>query len=310
MKNLLYFMCGLLFLYSCKAELIDKRIEEKSIERTSSRIKNDREMAKSMLRFSEIFSEAISKHVELRQFIKAEALKEFNNDYDVFYPFVKNENVLNDRSFRELLIDYSSEKEILDIEDALPLLTIYVPELPSGFDAETWDFVNEKPYVTATVIQNDHMKFYKDGSLHDSINKLYIPGFPVLVVKNNERVRLKSDSFPRLKSSNITTKESYEFVDDAYNGSIKSKGIVMPGSSYLIPEVITAYDSMGVSGYTWQRDHIYYGLTLNTVDRGPLNHRIIERIVALGFSSDAYFAMSDQPGDPKIKGGFYHKKIK
>lgn len=39
--------------------------------------------------FAEILSKAVYNHAELRAFLKAQALKQFDNDYDVFYPLVK-----------------------------------------------------------------------------------------------------------------------------------------------------------------------------------------------------------------------------
>lgn len=39
--------------------------------------------------FAVVLSKAISQEKNLREFIKQEALKQFDMDYDVFYPYVK-----------------------------------------------------------------------------------------------------------------------------------------------------------------------------------------------------------------------------
>ena len=59
--------------------------ELKSSETTTM----DAESAKR--EFAKILSKAVSNEPSLRSFIKAEALKQFDKDYDVFYPFVKDQ---------------------------------------------------------------------------------------------------------------------------------------------------------------------------------------------------------------------------
>lgn len=299
MKNLLFaitliaFNC--LILFSCKREELTSPLTPKSTNESAAKEKE----SKALRRFSEILSHAVYSNADLRGFIKAEALKEFDNDYDVFYPFVKDKIVSGNKTFRDVLTGYTKDpQELLEIEASLPLLNIYVPELPSGFSADKWDYMNEKPYVSPAIVKNDKISLYQEGALKDSLDQSYIPGFPVLVVKNNERLRLKGGI--RLKSSSTPDMGSYEFIDDAFNGKIKTKTIYKLETD-LIPELITAYNVMGVGSYNWQRDNIYYGLTLAQNSQGPLNRRIIERIEAIKFTSQAFYVMSDQAGDPGLK---------
>ena len=55
---------------------------------------------KAMDNFSKILSEAVYESEEMREFLKNKALERFDNDYDVFYPFVKDEQVYDNMSFQ------------------------------------------------------------------------------------------------------------------------------------------------------------------------------------------------------------------
>lgn len=333
----------LLLVHGCKKET--KLINEGGQEIHEA--SNHSRVASAMRKFSEIFSKAVDENANLRKFIREEALKEFDNDYDVFYPFVKNDIVSSGESFRQILMKYTKdERELEEIERELPLLTIYVPELPSGFNAENWDDANEKPYVSPTIVRNGAISLYKEGVLKDSIETGAIPGFPVLVVKNNERLRIKNNSqtkkllstspFNSTVSNKSTVEGMYEFIDDVFDGRTKvlsknrtvSPFITMASKSpttgraatftsselrsqsiakasgELIPEVISAFNIMGLSNQYWQRDHIYYGLTTDQNSKGPLNRRVIERIESIKFSPQALNIMSDQQGDPSIRPPF------
>lgn len=49
--------------------------------------------------FAKALSAAVYQHGEMRSFIKDEALKQFDKDYDVFYPFVKDKEVAEGNHF-------------------------------------------------------------------------------------------------------------------------------------------------------------------------------------------------------------------
>ncbi|MEH6307291.1 hypothetical protein RYH73_16710 [Olivibacter sp. CPCC 100613] len=309
----------LLFVYSCKKETKLTNEAAQEVHQDS----NHSQIAPAMRKFSEIFSKAIDENADLRKFVRQEALKEFDNDYDVFYPFVKDDIVSDGKSFRQILMKYTSdERELEEIESALPLLTIYVPELPSGFNAENWDDINEKPYVSPTIVRNKFISLYKEGIIKDSLEIAAVPGFPVLVVKNNERLRLKNNQQAQhllskaptsARNPNVfPTKDSYEFIDEAFDAKVKKLSsqrdvapLIIKANGDLIPEVVSAFNVMGINNQYWQRDHIYYGLTTDQNSKGPLNRRVIERIESIKFTSDAFFVMSDQEGDPV----FYDRNV-
>lgn len=74
--------------------------------------------------FAGILSKAVAARQDVRDFLKKESLKEFDKNYDVLYALVCDE-MIGDETFRDVLVSYSSEEAVSDIENALPLLNIY-----------------------------------------------------------------------------------------------------------------------------------------------------------------------------------------
>lgn len=256
--------------------------------------------------FSQILSKAVNENVDLRVYIKTEAMKMMDRDYDVFYHLIKNNVVIRGKTFREILLEYAnSESEYKALEESMPLLTIYVPELPSGFNAETWDAVEEVPFVTSGTILEKYVSFYKNGVEEFSLKSDCIPGFPVLIVKNNERI--KRDNGLTKTSSSLGN--GYEFIDQAFDGSDddikKTKSAIIDVSRENYSHLMTAYTEMGVSGYTWQRDNIYYGLDQGDKTSGTLNRSIIESIRSIRLTTQAFSRITDQTGDPEWVGSYY-----
>jgi len=148
-----------LFLYSCQNEDYNCQNQSPKTDAEKSEISfesiNFNENGKLKLKFTEAFSNALIANKDLRRIVKEEALKQFDKDYDVLYALVKNksltpneylktssnktsENLLqkwaNALTLREALLPFfSSEAELIEIEQKLPLLTIFVPELPLGY---------------------------------------------------------------------------------------------------------------------------------------------------------------------------------
>lgn len=81
-------MLGVLSLFSCTQDenvfLVNESDKAKVQELTATEAQS---------KFARILSKAVSGSVEVRRFLKDEALKQFDNDYDVFYPYVKNKVV-------------------------------------------------------------------------------------------------------------------------------------------------------------------------------------------------------------------------
>lgn len=258
--------------------------------------------------FAVILSKAIEKDADLREFIKNEALLQFDKDFDVFYPLVKEKEVSKGQTFKEKLDLYAENRDQLSaIESALPLLTIYIPTLPSGFSANSWDATKEIPLVSPIVANSKQSVFFGGGKEVVSLTNKEIPGFPTLVIKNNERVVLKDNIKMKGQSgSSVLGKSTYAFIDDAFNGTIKLKGdpggetnhLISFGADEVKPELVNAFDIMGLASDKWQRDHIYYGLNLNANTEGPLNRRFRETIRSIRFTQAAMNKMVDQD-DPR-----------
>ena len=107
-------MLGVLSLFSCTQEenafLVDENSRTEVQELTA---------AEAQSKFARILSKAVSGSVEVRRFLKDEALKQFDNDYDVFYPYVKDKVVQGSQTFRDILLSYcDSDKELEQVEQA------------------------------------------------------------------------------------------------------------------------------------------------------------------------------------------------
>ena len=142
----------------------------------------------AMENFSISLSKVVFSHPEVRDFLKNEALKRFDNDNEVFYPFIKDKQVGDLGSFRQLLInELGSEGKMEKIEKQLLTLTILVSDATwidkDGFCLENWDTTD--PYVAITYQEKDGTckKLFGDGCLLGTIEKGTIPGGPVLIVK-------------------------------------------------------------------------------------------------------------------------------
>ena len=113
---------------------------------------------------------------EFRELIKTESLKRFNKDTDVLYTLIKDKpfnggdeylrklnkssKVSNFPTLHDFLIPFFlSEEELNNYENQLPLLTIFVPELPdNSFSAETWD-VNDLEQIPDVAIRLDNITY-------------------------------------------------------------------------------------------------------------------------------------------------------
>ena len=82
----------------------------------------------NMERFAEILSKAVAQNREVRAFFKNEAQQKIDNDYNVFYPISKRKAV-GEVSLEQMLAKYADETELAEIQAAVPLLNIHLPEL-------------------------------------------------------------------------------------------------------------------------------------------------------------------------------------
>lgn len=287
---------------------------------------NLNENGKLKLKFAEAFSNALIANKDVRRLVKEEALKQFDKDYDVLYALVKNQSLTpteylktssnktsknllqksaNATTLREAILPFfNSEAELLEIEQKLPLLTIFVPELPlDSFSAESWD-INDEEQIPDVALRldnsNDVPVVGKDGEKY-VIEAELSPGFPIVVIKDNERVRLKNSS-SKQNSKTALIDSRFDFLDDNFNpASIVLNKPLLTGSG--IDQVLI--DSYNIwQGYApggWQRDYIYYGLTPSK-SKGQITNNYKEHLTSFRLTGDPsiifdIISRNSSPGD-------------
>ena len=193
---------------------LDKELQTNNQNKVVLMAEDDAQQA-----FAKILSKAVYNDISVREFIKSEAIKQFDNDYDILYAFAKDKEVAPGYTFRDALLNYcKDENELISIEQSLPLLNILVPDLTfiSSFKADNWDLSDEEVPVSYDKDHNSGVLFVNGDSI-TYLEPNEIPDFPILVVKNNERMIASATT-----RADGTTSYSYEFFDDAFNGSLRN----------------------------------------------------------------------------------------
>lgn len=258
--------------------------------------------------FSKTLAKAVQAEPVLRSFIKTEAAKLFDNDYDVLYQAVKDKKLSSGITLHETLLKYADDADAFNSNvDNLPLLTIYVPELPN-FNAESWDVQTQVPLVAVAQRHREDVSIFDAEGKELSLSSKYIPGFPVLVVKSNERVVLSngSDAEGRQQKPYFSNARfAFSFLDDAFNGSISkaSAGRKNEGVGHSGERTTTSIDSVIDNAYTsgveWHRDYIYYGIS-PTNSIGRFTNRFSESITSFKFTKPEHLGLiSDHDNDSK-----------
>jgi len=274
---------------------------------------------KRIQKFSEILSKAIYERLDVREFLKAEALKQFDNDYDVLYYLVKD-NMIGNETFKEILVNYSSEEEITDIERNVPLLNILIPEI-SFFDisAENLD-ANDKEIPV--VFSNDKQtKLYLNGKIDFEFKKDEVPGFHTFVVNENDRVDVNSIKYSTTNNKQFSinsVENNVRFLSPYFDGSKQQRSSLNTNSvsqRQLHNRVIQSFDYYNESTLnknnpkeiSYQRDYIYYGIT-NKNSFGRLNPDVREYIDYISVNPSVYFMLNENH-DTKNKPTIQHTSI-
>lgn len=291
---------------------------------------------------------------EFRKLIKEEALKKFNKDTDVLYSLIKNKridhsfyNKINEKvttkaefsNLHNFLIPFfSSEQELINFENQLPLLTIFVPELPENtFSAELWDVYDENQ-IPDVALRLDNITYVpvigSDGENY-LIAPEDVPGYPIVVLKENERVissnhplfgklntRMVGEYSSKLSKMSRLSEDEFQYLDNNYDpeydgvfgdngggsGPVEVASFEGASDNY-IPQVLkNAYNLFENDPYSWHRDYIYYGLT-PTKSKGSINggkyreHMATFRMI--GSPTIAFNSLSDSFNevhkDPELK---------
>ena len=268
----------------------------------------------AMIDFSVILSKAVYNEPELRSFLKEEALKSFDRDYDVFYPWTKHSEVRDGLTFEDILKMYDTDNSLHLIENKVPLLNILVPDWSwissDCFSVKTWN-TEIKEVGVGYRSQQPVNDIYANGELLVSVPAGAFPDFPVLIIKENERMKVSSNYTKGLPSQ-------YEFIDPYFDGSNKSTtkgdgvvteiydyqyteaGDVVPTNS-LRGRLGTVYgETNGIMNFP-QRDHIYYNMNAQR-DTGVVDYDYLEKIMKLRFTTPNISAIFDDPVNPGSTG--------
>lgn len=316
MKNFVLVFLVYLSVASCNESLndIDKNVVSATfLEQSESNL-----ILKQ--KFSSALVKVLGQNEEVRSLIKEEALKQIDFDYDVLYCLIKDKQLKNGVTLEEYLEKYLTSDELKCIHKQLPTLTLFVPTLPeNSFSVHSWNTIDELPAVAVKISDNNDVKIYYGNGETEVFPADIIPGFPVVVVKENERIVRNGEILSKTVSENIE-ETNLIFVDEIFN-NLHGKDLVNTKTranrpdrpvplpkvdnpeDYLPANMKKTYEAYKIYKNTtgWQRDYIYYGIT-PTTDKGPFDYNMKEFLVGFELMGDAlgfYRKIADQDGDPK-----------
>ena len=316
MKNFVLVFLVYLSVASCNESLndIDKNVVSATfLEQSESNL-----ILKQ--KFSSALVKVLGQNEEVRSLIKEEALKQIDFDYDVLYCLIKDKQLKNGVTLEEYLEKYLTSDELKCIHKQLPTLTLFVPTLPeNSFSVHSWNTIDELPAVAVKVSDNNDVKIYYGNGETEVFPADIIPGFPVVVVKENERIVRNGEILSKTVSENIE-ETNLIFVDEIFNhlhgkdlvntktrANRPDRPVPLPKvdnpEDYLPANMKKTYEAYKIYKNTtgWQRDYIYYGIT-PTTDKGPFDYNMKEFLVGFELMGDAlgfYRKIADQDGDPK-----------
>ncbi len=251
---------------------------------------------------------------QLRSFIKNEALKKFDKDYEILIYKIKDAEIEKGETF-EQIINKNSESafNLSSLLHIYPTLTILVPKLPdNSFSPEQWNVDDQIPYVAIRLnTTNDVPIITPEGKIGVLPSNL-LPGFPVLVIKKNERLvsnlsssdYIKTNTRPFYKKNGI----SFKFLDNRFNNlnPRNDQRRVVRFVDPILYQAYQIYDQNNPNLNGWQRDYIYYRIT-PTNPNGPFLYDYKETLTSFSMTGDpmaAYRLISDQRDDPQFRS--YH----
>lgn len=316
MKNFVLVFLVYLSVASCNESLndIDKNVVSATfLEQSESNLILKQKFCSALVK-------VLGQNEEVRSLIKEEALKQIDFDYDVLYCLIKDKQLKNGVTLEEYLEKYLTSDELKCIHKQLPTLTLFVPTLPeNSFSVHSWNTIDELPAVAVKVSDNNDVKIYYGNGETEVFPADIIPGFPVVVVKENERIVRNGEILSKTVSENIE-ETNLIFVDEIFN-NLHGKDLVNTKTranrpdrpvplpkvdnpeDYLPANMKKTYEAYKIYKNTtgWQRDYIYYGIT-PTTDKGPFDYNMKEFLVGFELMGDAlgfYRKIADQDGDPK-----------
>ncbi|MEZ0007363.1 hypothetical protein ABH942_002744 [Flavobacterium sp. 28YEA47A] len=324
----LAFVFSILALSSCSTE--EDFTENKTVQELNKISKKDE---KSILKeeFALSLMKSIKESPALRSLIKNEALKMFNKDYEVLVYTIKDYTLENGMTLEETINQNAdSNFQLSNLLRVEPTLTLLVPELPlESFSAKKWNTLSEIPAVAIRTNYTNEVPLITPDLDLEMIPSDVIPGFPVIVVKNNERVvsNLENPNIRDLKTKTVFEKDGIiiKFWANSFDNEDK-RNVSARLVKNLNPSLVSAYtiyDQQNPNLNGWQRDFIYYKIQPSSPN-GPFIYDFKEHLRSFSMTGDpinAYNKISDQTGDPTYRnnhrinsshwtGGFYEFKVR
>ncbi|WP_052259394.1 hypothetical protein [Flavobacterium sp. KMS] len=295
------------FLTSCDSQ--GDAAEVSSVENSKKNVDELYDSNSTLKRqFGKALMMSLNESKALRDLIKNKSLEMFDNDYDVLYQMIKDEKLENNVTVRESILKNIGDENLLNlIELNNPTLTIFVPELPENtFSAKLWNTETEVPKVAIQLFTSNDVPIINQDGTEEIFGARYTPGFPIIVIKENERVVVaRNKEYSKLTTRVLRNDSSVEFkfLDECFDSSKNNKEETSrpttPGT--LDSKIVDAYN-MYESADGWQRDYIYYGISPTTT-KGPFKYDFQETVKSftlLGDPTAAFNSISDQTGDPRL----------
>lgn len=285
-------------IFSCSGEFenIDNEYKHEELNLTTDAVLEN---------FSKSLAIVLAESIDIRNLIKNEASKKFNHDFDVLYILVKDIKLSNGRTLEDLLIQYIDINQLNYLTNNFPTPTIFVPTLPNNaFSNELWNTEDQIPDVAVLNYGGGNTYCYNSLGEEYYMERDEFPGFPIVVLKINERVNIKNNKGISVRSNSL----EFDFVDPVFNNILNdmpSFYTPMTRVSSTDPKLQKTRDSYNIfvnNQEGWQRDYVYYSLT-KVQDKGKFDLRYKEAIVGfqlLGNVDALLGKIADQTDDPSL----------
>lgn len=262
--------------------------------------------------FTAILAKAIANDDDVKKFIKQEALKEVDKDYDVIYHLVKNKKINNYFTFREALAQYCPNIYHLDsITSNDPTLTISIPYIDSSVNAKLWN-IKEIPlvvYKSSTLLPTDKYLILIDSQGDTGlIDRFKKPEKIAIVVKSNERLKKDLDTKSTSQQLGIGNEDGIfaYFIDKEYNNlNTNTKGIDAIGRdpNTYTPMFLPRNDKNLYAFFhniEIQRNYIYYNIEPSKgILEGDYNYNYSEYLTHIKMNENTSYDQIADKFDPR-----------
>jgi hypothetical protein len=153
----------------------------------------EKEKEKLMHDFSYGFAKALHNEPALRSYIKNEAVKQIDGDYDIFYLLSKGDKVDDKNTLHDLLTKYSVESKSMAIISS-SFLNLNIKVLGLDKPVENWDTQSYVPIVAVRSYDGDveTITAYNGQGAKVLLDSHKQPDKLTVVVEESERIHIKS----------------------------------------------------------------------------------------------------------------------